>query len=51
MTFEYLYDAQQGASLRISQMCAEMFGYAISEATLQSARQEQHQALEPLKIA
>lgn len=41
----YLYDAQEGASLRISEMCAEMFGYAISEATLQSARQEQHQAL------
>jgi transposase len=45
----YLYDAQQGASLRINQMCAEMFGYAISEATLQSARQEQHQALEPFE--
>jgi len=42
----YLYDAQQGASLRISEMCAEMFGYAVSEATLQSARQEQHDALE-----
>jgi hypothetical protein len=28
-------------------MCAEMFGYAVSEATLQAARQEQHAALEP----
>ena len=45
----YLYDAQQGASLRIGEMCAEMFGYAVSEATLQSARQEQHQALEPFE--
>jgi transposase len=45
----YLYDAQEGASLRISEMCAEMFGYAISEATLQSARQEQHEALEPFE--
>ena len=35
----YLYDAQQGASLRIGEMCAEMFGYAVSEATLQRARQ------------
>jgi transposase len=45
----YLYDAQEGASLRIRQMCAEMFGYAVSEATLQSARQEQHDALEPFE--
>lgn len=45
----YLYDAQEGASLRIGDMCAEMFGYAISEATLQSARQEQHDALEPFE--
>ncbi len=43
----YLYDAQEGASGRIGQMCAEMFGYAVSEATLQAARQEQHAALEP----
>jgi transposase len=28
-------------------MCAEMFGYPVSEATLQAARQEQHAALEP----
>jgi transposase len=42
----YLYDAQEGASRRIGEMCAEMFGYAVSEATLQAARQEQHQALE-----
>ena len=45
----YLYDAQQGASLRIGEMCAEMFGYAVSEATLQAARQEQHDALEPFE--
>jgi transposase len=45
----YLYDAQQGASLRIREMCAEMFGYAVSEATLQSARQEQYDALEPFE--
>lgn len=45
----YLYDAQEGASLRIRQMCAEMFGYAVSEATLQAARQEQHDALEPFE--
>ena len=42
----YLYDAQEGASLRIGEMCGEMFGYAVSEATLQAARQEQHDALE-----
>ena len=45
----YFYDIQQGASLRISEMCAEMFGYAVSEATLQSARQEQYEALEPFE--
>ena len=45
----YLYDAQEGASLRIREMCAEMFGYAVSEGTLQSARQEQYEALEPFE--
>ena len=45
----YLYDAQEGASRRIREMCAEMFGYAVSEATLQSARQEQYDALEPFE--
>ena len=30
-------------------MCAEMFGYAVSEATLQIARQEQYEALEPFE--
>lgn len=45
----YLYDAQQGASRRIREMCAEMFGYAVSEGTLQSARQEQHEALAPFE--
>jgi transposase len=45
----YLYDAQEGASLRISEMGQEMFGYAVSEATLQSARQEQYEALEPFE--
>lgn len=45
----YLYDVQQGASLRTSEMCEEMFGYAVSEATIQSARQEQYEALEPFE--
>ena len=45
----YLYDGQEGASQRICEMCEEMFGYAVSEATLQSARQELHQALEPFE--
>jgi len=45
----YLYDAQEGASRRIREMCAEMFGYAVSEGTLQSARQEQHEALAPFE--
>ena len=45
----YLYDAQEGASLRIREMCAEMFGYAVSEGTLQSAREEQNDALEPFE--
>jgi transposase len=45
----YFYDAQLGASLRIRQMGEEMFGYAVSEGTLQSARQEQYQALEPFE--
>jgi transposase len=41
----YLYDAQQCTSRRIRQMCAELFGYAVSEATIQDARQAQYQAL------
>jgi transposase len=45
----YLYDAQEGASRRIREMGAEMFGYAVSEGTLQSAREEQHDALEPFE--
>ena len=45
----YFYDAQEGASLRIREMCAEMFGYAVSEATLQTAREEQSDALEPFE--
>jgi transposase len=45
----YFYDAQLGASLRIRQMGEELFGYAVSEGTLQSARQEQYQALEPFE--
>lgn len=45
----YFYDAQLGASLRIRQMCEELFGYAVSEGTLQGARQEQYQALEPFE--
>ncbi len=45
----YLYDAQEGASRRIREMCAEMFGYAVSEGTLQSAREEHYEALEPFE--
>jgi len=45
----YLYDAQEGATRRIREMCAEMFSYAVSEGTIQSARQEQYQALEPFE--
>jgi len=45
----YLYDAQEGASRRIREMCAEMCGYAVSEATRPSARQEQYEALEPFE--
>jgi transposase len=45
----YLYDVQEGASLRVGEMCAEMFGYAVSEATIQTARQEQHDALQPFE--
>jgi transposase len=45
----YLYDAQEGASRRIREMGQEMFGFAISEATLQSARQEQYAALAPFE--
>jgi transposase len=45
----YLYDVQEGASLRVGEMCGEMFGYAVSEATIQTARQEQHDALEPFE--
>ena len=39
----------KGASLRIGEMCADMFGCVLGEATLQRARQEQHQALEPFE--
>jgi transposase len=45
----YLYDVQEGASRRIREMGAEMFGYALSEATLPSARQQPHDALEPFE--
>ena len=45
----YLYDAQEGASRRIREMCQEMFGFAVSEGTLQSARQEQYQGLQPFE--
>jgi len=43
----YLYDAQQCSSRRIRQMCAELFGYAVSESTIQEAREKQYQALKP----
>jgi len=45
----YLYDAQEGASRRIREMGEEMFGYAVSEGTLQSARQEHYEALAPFE--
>jgi transposase len=45
----YLYDAQQCSSRRIRQMCAELFGYAVSESTIQDAREKQFQALEPFE--
>ena len=45
----YLYDAQQCSSRRIRQMCLELFGYAVSESTLQDAREAQFQALEPFE--
>lgn len=45
----YLYDAQQCSSRRIRQMCAELFDYAVSESTIQDARQDQFQSLEPFE--
>lgn len=45
----YLYDVQEGASRRVSDMCLEMFGYRVSEATLQVARQEQYESLQPFE--
>ena len=45
----YLYDAQQCSSRRIRQMCVELFGYAVSESTIQDAREAQFQALEPFE--
>jgi transposase len=36
----YFYDAQAGASRRVSQMCFDLFGYRVSEATIQSARED-----------
>jgi transposase len=38
-----------GASRRLRQMGQEMFGFALSEATLQKARQEPYDALEPFE--
>jgi len=45
----YLYDFQEGASKRISHLFEDLFGYAVSEGTLQSARQAQYQALKPFE--
>jgi transposase len=45
----YLYDVQEGATRRVSEMCQEMFGYPVSEATLQAARQKEYEALEPFE--
>jgi transposase len=45
----YLYDAQAGASRRVSQIFADLFGYRLSEATSQSARQDLSQELQPFE--
>jgi transposase len=45
----YFYDAQAGASRRVSQMFADLFEYRLSEATVQSAREEIHQNLHPFE--
>lgn len=47
----YLYDAQAGASQRVSQACQELFGHAISEATIQQARQQLYENLQPFEEA
>lgn len=45
----YFYDVQAGASRRVSQIFADLFGSPLSEATLQSAREELHQKLQPFE--
>ena len=45
----YFYDAQAGASRRVSQIFADLFGGRLSEATIQSAREELHQKLQPFE--
>jgi len=47
----YFYDAQLGASLRIRQMCEEMFGYAVSEGTVQAPARSNTRPWSPLKSA
>jgi transposase len=42
----YFYDVQAGASRRVSQIFADLFGYRLSEATIQSAREQLHQKLQ-----
>ncbi len=45
----YFYDAQAGASRRVSQIFADLFGYHLSEATSQAAREELCEQLEPFE--
>jgi transposase len=45
----YFYDVQAAASRRVSQIFADLFGYRLSEATSQSAREELHQNLQPFE--
>ena len=45
----YFYDVQAGASRRVSQIFADLFEYRLSEGTIQSAREELHQELQPFE--
>jgi transposase len=45
----YLKDGQLLPLDRISQLCADLYGYEVSAATIESARRECHGALEPFE--
>ncbi len=45
----YLKDGQLLPLDRISQLCADLYGYEVSAATIESARKECHGALEPFE--